>query len=982
MCDCRAEPTPELETLIARAGASLEIRGDAGSQPDLVRIVSAARDAGWGRISVRTNGIAYRDPARARRLAEAGVGEVVFFLAAERASRHDRITHVRGALEAGLGGARALAAAGLPITLEIPVLGPAVQDLIATIDVARAAAHTARRVRLYSPSHLDTPAGPVPPALLPPPFTSIAPVLIRAARHAEAVGLELELSERDGIPLCAFRDGDRVMARVFSDRGARPIPRRSTSQLAPDCGGCASRSKCTGVTALYVATHGSEGLRPFSRIVTEGTRVRVRPGAAWDEARRATSRTLQSVVIRPTVDCNQDCWFCSANETSRNVESDPGRMVRKIVRLAGHGVRRISFSGGEPTLAKSLVDYVATARQAGIDELELVTNGVLLDRPEKVRALVAAGLTHVFLSLHAHDEALSREQTRKVGDHARTVRAMRLFAAHPSITLKVNHLVTTSSYRSLVRFVDWLNTEVGPDVGISFAYVTPQYKALDHVGGEMPRYDEIAPYLRRAVARAHELGHNVTVGSRQGVPPCILGELAVFSDVTDQSTSARVEDRHQKVKAPQCTECRFDAVCFGVWAPYAALHGTSELRPVPGVPVTLDDEAILARGTIEEKAEARARVFGSVAVPSSESYPLPETPPARARHHLHVVSEAPDVGTGSTSDAPAPLRVALLGTGPRARIVARAIGEVDGIVVAGVASPHALDKVFPEVGANVPRAASLESLLDATAIDAVVVCSSTRHHAEAARAASARGLPALVEKPLASSPDEADALASELPGLAVMHQMRMAGGFRALLDEIRRGSGPERVVVEREIPRAAPEALRSWSRSATYETFIHLGDLIVAALGGPVEVRRAVAIGDARPERISVRGRAMRDPRRTFAIELRFADLDRLTVSATREGRERIAWIREPGRDEIVRDTADGTRSRSAPRGGDLAALLGAWRDAVRHGGPMPVDAMAGVHAMRLADAAVRALETAGAPFDATSAPRHASSKAMREHFE
>ena len=45
-------------------------------------------------------------------------------------------------------------------------------------------------------------------------------------------------------------------------------------------------------------------------------------------------------MLRPTVNCNQDCTFCSANETSSNVWASREEMLRAIARTARRGIER------------------------------------------------------------------------------------------------------------------------------------------------------------------------------------------------------------------------------------------------------------------------------------------------------------------------------------------------------------------------------------------------------------------------------------------------------------------------------------------------------------------------------------------------------------------------------------------------------------------------------------------------------------------
>ncbi|WP_170319914.1 radical SAM protein [Polyangium spumosum] len=977
VCDCRGKPA-DLGTRqreLRRGGGVLELRGEASRLKDLGEAVRAARDAGWGAVYARTNGVAYAAQGRAEELRAAGLTGVVLFLASDRAAVHDAIARVRGAFSAGLAGLGAIAATGLDVVFEVPVLDPSIQDLRGTIALLATTAPSTRRVRLYTPSALRPVDGRTPRELSPPRWDRAREALLAAITFARERGLEITLTERDGIPLCAVAtkdpDGSVVIPeRLLADRGGRPIPRHATSSLAPSCeASCGASRACPGTTTLYLATHGAAGLSPLPRAPQQ------RPRERWDETRKNAARAAFFTVLRPTVHCNQDCWFCSANETSHNVEEDPGRMMRRIARLGRTGVEQISFSGGEPTLSRHLVDYVSVAKRTGVRSIELVTNAVLLDKPEKVDALVRAGLTNVFVSLHAHDEALARQMTRKMGDHARTLRALHLFARHDELRLDVNHVVSAQNFRHLVRFVEWIHAEFGARIGISFAYVTPQYKALERLADHVPRFSDVMPYLKRAIARASELGVEVVVGSRQGVPPCQLEEMMPWSDVLVSLSGALTEDLPQKQKGPACADCRFDLVCTGVWKPYAAVFGTGELRAIPGEKITPEkclNEPRIARFRpgIDRLDELR---FGDGRVPHSAEIPLPEAP--RERVHLPV---AP---TEATSPA---LRVAIVGTGRRGLAFAKALEQAGGFVLSGITSPHAPDKDLPEIAADVPRARSLAELCARAPIDAVIVATSTREHAEITRDALARGLPCLVEKPLGATLAEAEALAAEAKErITVAQQLRAAGGLEEVLSVLADRSGATRPVEIEVIHRATPSSpasLHAWSRTALYELLIHLGDLARAVAGEDLRVRKASAKGGGRPERVTVRARGQGPLQPDVTIELLLAEVaDALEVRARLADGRRVSWIRSEGRDLVEVSDAGGKRTRTPPRGGDLARLCVAFRESVLRGDRPKVTAEDGARAMRLAAEVITALEASGAPFDRAAEPKRVASVPLRD---
>lgn len=119
-------------------------------------------------------------------------------------------------------------------------------------------------------------------------------------------------------------------------------------------------------------------------------------------------------------------------------------------------------------------------------------------------------------------------------------------------------------------------------------------------------------------------------------------------------------------------------------------------------------------------------------------------------------------------------------------------------------------------------------------IEAVVVATPTPQHVEVARPWLERGLPVLVEKPLAESAAEAEAIA-HFPNLAVGHVER----FNATLAAI---DGLEIGFWQAE--RLAPWADRGTDVDVVFDLMVHDLDLFLAYVGGEV--------GDVRANGLSV----------------------------------------------------------------------------------------------------------------------------------
>lgn len=961
VCDCADGPSPADEygiPLGVRAGGErLVFRGASVNAPGFTRVLEAAHQAGWADIRVRTHGGRFATVTQAMTLANLGVRGVVVPLFSHVAAVHDRVAGRAGALVASLRAMRAMEAAGLAVSVESPLLPTRLQDLAEVLALAHRAVPSLAGFRVYGP------AAPTPAVLAQPPWEEVRAALRRALPLAASFGLQVQLFEYDAIPLCVLgHDEAHQRAHQFNPR--KPVQRRpGFAHLAP-CEKCAVRAFCLGPSDAYRAAHGDRDLLPFAARPRKLFEQRTTPRREWNASHRSAAAQVINRVLRPTIHCNQDCPFCSANETTENVFKDSGEMLRGIARMARAGVKYLSFSGGEPTLSKDLVHYVRAASRLGIEDIELVTNGALIDSPEKVRPLVEAGLNKAFVSLHAHDELLSRRATSKIGDWERSVRAIHAMV-DAGVKVAVNHVITALNYPYLPRFADFVSAAWGGRVGISFAFVTPQFKALENAA-LMPRISEVMPYLHRAMTLLESRGSPFTVGSRQGIPPCFVGEFTAWNDFVKMAPQALADDEPQKTRGPQCARCRFSPQCVGLWKPYATRYGYDELIPVPGPPLTPDEVSLIAD---IEPPRHFAGVHPALRVAprhyADAELPVPPLPPEPRR--LPVVR----------ADATRTVRVALLGSGPHAQRLLRAARQVRGLEVVGVASPHLLDRdLGPFAGLALDRDAA--ALLDALRPDAVIVAAATLAHHPLTRLAVDRGLPVLVEKPLARTIDEAAAIVgwSERTAVMAAHVMLFTPGVRQLRAMLADGSigAPRRVVCSRRWPPTSPDAPKAWSRDALYQPLYHSAYLLAAFGAGEPVLTRVEARGSDRP--LWLRAEFAFPDGAVGEIVLDSeapAPVDELTLVAAH--RRRVSWRREGAAESIIHDTPQGDRTTSVERGSDSEGMLEAFREMVVRKGPAPTPAADGLAAMRVTQAVVDALADRLAR---PEGPKHVASPAMR----
>jgi predicted dehydrogenase len=219
--------------------------------------------------------------------------------------------------------------------------------------------------------------------------------------------------------------------------------------------------------------------------------------------------------------------------------------------------------------------------------------------------------------------------------------------------------------------------------------------------------------------------------------------------------------------------------------------------------------------------------------------------------------------------------VGVVGVGSLGFHHARILREVPGAQLVGVydADPARAAKVGEELGVRVFPA--LEELLGQ--VEAAVVAVTTTAHAEVAMAALDRGVHLLIEKPIASTLEEADRIvaAADAAGVLVAtgHVERFNGALRACEPYL---DVPRFV----ESHRLAPFAGRGTDVAVVLDLMIHDIDLVLSLVGSEVSSVRAVGVPILSPNVDIANAR------------LEFADNAVANITASRVSMERTRKIR------------------------------------------------------------------------------------------
>lgn len=128
------------------------------------------------------------------------------------------------------------------------------------------------------------------------------------------------------------------------------------------------------------------------------------------------------ITVEVTHRCNLQCRHCHIGANGRAEDMDTAEALRLFDQAAALGVRRVYFTGGEPTVHPDLLRMMAAVTQRGM-ELGLISNGFSLDRG-LARELKEVGVKVVAVSLLRSDAKAFDDFTRTPGAFAAAARAL------------------------------------------------------------------------------------------------------------------------------------------------------------------------------------------------------------------------------------------------------------------------------------------------------------------------------------------------------------------------------------------------------------------------------------------------------------------------------------------------------------------------------------------------------------------------------
>ncbi|MFH1422299.1 MAG: GTP 3',8-cyclase MoaA [Planctomycetota bacterium] len=162
-------------------------------------------------------------------------------------------------------------------------------------------------------------------------------------------------------------------------------------------------------------------------------------------------RYITHLRMSITSRCNLSCSYCHREGDFSSCESEEMSLptIKSIIRSSALiGITHLKITGGEPLIREDLPETVAFAKSAGIRDVSLTTNGVLL--AEKASQLRKAGLDRLNVGCDSISSSVSPKNTKAIFPGITAVREAGFEAT--KINMVVLRNINDSEIEKIIEF--------------------------------------------------------------------------------------------------------------------------------------------------------------------------------------------------------------------------------------------------------------------------------------------------------------------------------------------------------------------------------------------------------------------------------------------------------------------------------------------------------------------------------------------------
>lgn len=310
--------------------------------------------------------------------------------------------------------------------------------------------------------------------------------------------------------------------------------------------------------------------------------------------------------------CNNNCIFCMEEDREQRYITNSQTTDEKVDWILSQHDRfeEVCFTSGEPTTNKRLGAWVLRAKAAGADCISMMTNGRALSYEKYLQGLLKRGMNRFYISIHGHNKKLHEGLVRTPGAFEQTLEGLRNVARHKryGVSLHTSTVVTKRNLPHMLEIYRFLRQN-GVDQ-VVFNVMQANGRADTYFDQLFPTYTEIAAQAKSFLDAAAEDEEEVQA-FLVDIPLCTTTALPDFNrGYVEDYAHYEPEDLHalispeerasrsggqdgelvqirradldnaERSKRAECSACRYESVCEGVWNNYLRRYGWDEFVPV------------------------------------------------------------------------------------------------------------------------------------------------------------------------------------------------------------------------------------------------------------------------------------------------------------------------------------------------------------------------------------------------------------------
>lgn len=295
---------------------------------------------------------------------------------------------------------------------------------------------------------------------------------------------------------------------------------------------------------------------------------------------------MKRVDVKTNFNCNNHCRFCVQGNKRDLFAAKTTEEIKRILSEARGGHDAVTFTGGEITIRKDILDIIRWARQLDYKIIQMQSNGRMFCYEKFCDEIIAAGANQFSPALHGHTEKLHDFLTCAKGSFIQTVTGIKNLKQRKQEII-VNCVVTKPNYRHLPQIAKLLvSLQVDQ---FQFAFVHAGGRAGENFDSIVPRKTLAVPYIKKGLdigikANIRVMTEAVPYCFMQGYEKYIAEKYIPDTKIYDADMVIEnfTQSRQQqgKAKGPRCPECKYCGVCEGPWKEYPEHFGWEEFIPL------------------------------------------------------------------------------------------------------------------------------------------------------------------------------------------------------------------------------------------------------------------------------------------------------------------------------------------------------------------------------------------------------------------